>query len=157
LQADEEDVTQNAFNSFFQGVVKGRFPRLDDRDDLWRLLVVITARKAFDQRHQERSLKRGGDVRVQPLSPRSSADGAREHGLHDIIGSEPTPEFAAQIADEYGRLMALLGDHALRQVAIWKMESFGNEEIAAKLGTSLRTVARKLETIRIIWQGELAL
>ena len=43
---DEEDIVQNAFHSFFQGVANGRFlSQLDDRDNLWRLLVVITARK----------------------------------------------------------------------------------------------------------------
>ena len=35
-EADEEDITQNAFHSFFRGVDRGRFPQLDDRDDLWR-------------------------------------------------------------------------------------------------------------------------
>jgi ECF sigma factor len=37
--ADEEDVVQNAFHSFFQGLARGRFPQLNDRDNLWRLLV----------------------------------------------------------------------------------------------------------------------
>src|SRR5438874_9578101 len=59
-EADEEDVVQSAFHSFFRGVAGGRFPRLDDRDDLWRLLVVITARKALDQLAREHSRRRGG-------------------------------------------------------------------------------------------------
>src|SRR5205085_8308718 len=37
--ADEEDVVQSAFHSFFKGVIRGRFPQLNDRDNLWRLLV----------------------------------------------------------------------------------------------------------------------
>ncbi len=41
--ADEEDAALSAFNSFCAGVACGRFPQLADRDDLWRLLVVITA------------------------------------------------------------------------------------------------------------------
>ena len=44
--ADEEDVALSAFASFCRGVEHGRFPRLEDQDDLWRLLVTITARKA---------------------------------------------------------------------------------------------------------------
>src|SRR5215813_14084043 len=59
-QADEEDVVQSAFHSFFQGVARGRFPQLQDRDNLWRLLVVITARKALDQLAHERSKRQGG-------------------------------------------------------------------------------------------------
>src|SRR4051812_1467421 len=45
--ADEEDVALSALNSFFAGAAAGRFPRLEDRDDLWRVLVTITARKAI--------------------------------------------------------------------------------------------------------------
>src|SRR5438270_2225518 len=61
--ADEEDVVQNAFHSFFQGLARGRFPQLGDRDNLWRLLVVITARKALDQIAYERRKCRGGGTR----------------------------------------------------------------------------------------------
>src|SRR5262245_51636439 len=42
---DEEDAALSAFDSFCRGVDRGRFPRLTDRDDLWRLLVVLTLRK----------------------------------------------------------------------------------------------------------------
>jgi hypothetical protein len=52
-QADEDDVVQNAFDSFFLGVAQGRFPQLNDRDNLWRLLDVLTARKAIDQVRKE--------------------------------------------------------------------------------------------------------
>src|SRR5690349_15507876 len=44
--ADEEDVALSAFHSLCRGVAAGRFPGLLDRDGLWRLLVVLTARKA---------------------------------------------------------------------------------------------------------------
>jgi hypothetical protein len=42
--ADEEDVALSVFDSFCRGAERGRFPQLSDRDDLWRLLVVITGR-----------------------------------------------------------------------------------------------------------------
>src|SRR5438876_10303530 len=44
--ADEEDVALSAFDSFCRDVQHDRWPQLLDRDNLWRLLVVITARKA---------------------------------------------------------------------------------------------------------------
>src|SRR5260370_3647008 len=46
--ADEEDVALCAFDSFCRAAEQGRFPKLHDRHDLWRLLVSITARKALD-------------------------------------------------------------------------------------------------------------
>src|SRR5205085_5062686 len=44
--ADEEDVALSAFDSFCRGAERGRFPRLEDRNDLWRVLVTLTVRKA---------------------------------------------------------------------------------------------------------------
>lgn len=149
---DEEDVVQNAFHSFFQGVAHGRFPQLHDRDNLWRLLVVITARKAVDQlAYEHRKRRGGGAARAETGMAPGSED---EAVLEQIVGEEPTPEFAAQVAEEYRRLLELLGDESLRRVAVWKMEGFSNDEIAAQLDCSLRTVARKLDTIRVIWSGE---
>src|SRR5262249_16865097 len=57
---DEEDVALSAFDSFCAAAARGRFPRLEDRDDLWRILVTITARKAADQAQRHRAQKRGG-------------------------------------------------------------------------------------------------
>ena len=58
--SDEEDVALSAFHSLYEGMRQGRFPRLDDRDDLWRLLVHLTACKALDRHRQECRQKRGG-------------------------------------------------------------------------------------------------
>ncbi len=151
--ADEEDVVQNAFHSFFRAVYQGRFPQLDDRDSLWRLLVVITANKALRQLRHENRQKRGGAAQTSPLGKEPARpDG--EAALVQILGDEPTPDFAAQVADECRRLLDVLGDETLRQVAVWKMEGYGNDEIAGRLACSRRTVARKLEAIRLLWSKE---
>src|SRR5262245_7625729 len=64
--ADEEDVVQNAFHSFFRAVAEGRFPQLDDRASLWRLLAVLTANKALRQLQHEHRQKRGGGTASGP-------------------------------------------------------------------------------------------
>ncbi|WP_339910569.1 ECF-type sigma factor, partial [Symmachiella dynata] len=43
---DEEDVALSAFHSLCTGLQESRFPDLEDRDNLWAILVVITTRKA---------------------------------------------------------------------------------------------------------------
>src|SRR5580704_13752091 len=58
--ADEEDVALSAFHSLCKGAADGRFSKLDDRDDLWKLLVVITLRKARRAVRRGQSQKRGG-------------------------------------------------------------------------------------------------
>src|SRR4051794_27387401 len=49
--SDEEDVALSAFESFYRRAEQGRFPRLNDRDDLWQLLFVLTVRKAINLVH----------------------------------------------------------------------------------------------------------
>ena len=48
---DVEDVALSAFDSFCRDAAAGRLPRLDDRDDLWRVLLLITGQKAVDLVH----------------------------------------------------------------------------------------------------------
>lgn len=146
--ADEEDVALSAFGSFCQRAANGRFPQLQDRDDLWRLLVVIAARKAVNLVHHDRRQRRGGG-RVRGESALQAGTSDRDSpGLEQIVGREPTPEFAALVAEEYERLLGSLEDDAQRNVALSKLEGYSNEEIAQKLACSLRTVERKLGLIR---------
>jgi DNA-directed RNA polymerase specialized sigma24 family protein len=150
--ADEEDVALSAFDSFCRGAQEGRFPRLNDRDELWQLLVLFTARKASNLVRQERRQRRGGG-RVWNASALDD-DPAGGPAFANLIGREPDPEFAAQVAEECRRLLERLGDTTLQAVAVWKMEGHTNEEIAGKLGRSLGTVERKLQLIRRTWQAE---
>ncbi len=154
---DEEDAALSAFNSFCDGAARGRFPQLADRDDLWRLLVVITARKALAQAHREGRKKRGGGRVVDEavLFGHGSGDGDSLAGLERIAGEGPTPEFAAMIAEECQRLLDVLDDDALRHVALSRMEGYTNDEIAAQLGCARRTIARRLELIRKTWESVL--
>jgi DNA-directed RNA polymerase specialized sigma24 family protein len=150
--ADAEDAALSAFDSFCRGATGRRLPRLDDRDDLWSLLVTITARKAADQLRRERRQKRGGG-RVRGEQELGRAD-AGEGGLEELVGREPTPELAAIVADRYLHLLERLADETLRQIAAWKLEGYANEEIAARLGCGLRTVERKLGVIRSSWRAD---
>src|SRR5437763_1820366 len=142
---DEEGAALSAVDGFCEGAARGRYPRLDDRDDLWRLLVVITERKALDQTQRERRQKRGGG-KILGTSDPSLADGG-VGALAGVADGEPTPAFAALVADECRRLLGRLRDESLRDVARLRMEGYTNEEVAARLGCSLRTVARKVELI----------
>jgi DNA-directed RNA polymerase specialized sigma24 family protein len=152
--ADEEDVALSAFDSFCRGAGQDRFPRLQDRLDLWQLLVLLTARKALDLAQHERRLKRGGGAVLDEAAlPRPADSSAQEAALEGIESLAPTPAFAAQVAEECRRLLERL-DSELRNVALRKVEGYSNEEIAAQLGCGLRTVERRLRLIRGIWEQE---
>jgi DNA-directed RNA polymerase specialized sigma24 family protein len=149
--ADEEDVALSAFDSFFRRAREGRFPQLVDRHDLWQLLVLIAARKASNLAKHERRRP------VIHASALPSGDGSEEapSPFADLIGREPEPALATQLVEEYERLLEQLGDDNLPSVAVWKLEGYINEEIAAKLGRSSATVERKLRLIRDAWEKEI--
>ncbi|NUQ62216.1 MAG: RNA polymerase subunit sigma-70 [Pirellulales bacterium] len=152
--ADEEDVALSAFHSFCRGAAAGRFPQLDDRHDLWKLLVTITARKASAQlRRSHRQKRGGGTVRGESVFVRDDSS-ERGPGIDQVLGQEPTPELAALVSEQCEQLMNRLHDESLRRVALFKLEGFSNEEIAEKLDCAPRTVERKLARIREAWSGE---
>jgi DNA-directed RNA polymerase specialized sigma24 family protein len=152
--ADEEDVALSAFESFCNGAGAGRFPRLNDRQDLWQVLFLLTSRKAVSQARRERRQKRGGGQVVQ-ASALATGDEAND-AFAGVSGGEPTPEFAALVAEECDRLLNGLNDESLRQIAVWKMEGYTNAEIAVKIGRVEGTVERKLALIRSRWEAEAA-
>lgn len=154
---DEEDAALSAFNSFCAGAARGQFPQLADREDLWRLLVVITARKTMAQASRQGRKKRGGGrVIEEAVLLGKSLEGGEGSlvGLERIAALGPTPEFAAMMAEECQRLLDALADDSLRQVAISRMEGYDNNEIADQLGCARRTVARRLDLIRKTWLAQ---
>jgi DNA-directed RNA polymerase specialized sigma24 family protein len=152
---DEEDVVLSAFHAFLAGAAKSQFPRLDDRHDLWQVLVMLTERKAITLRRREQAAKRGsGRVRGDSVFVEREAISSCAPGLAQFADQQPTPQFALAMRDELARLLASLGDHLERQVAIGKFEGRTNAELAETLGLSLRSVERKLSLIRRRWEEE---
>jgi RNA polymerase sigma factor (sigma-70 family) len=152
---DAEDVALSAFQSFCDRAGRGQFPQLSGRDDLWRLLGTITVRKALDTLRSQNRQKRGGG-RLLGESAVPAGEVARGDGLAEILSREPTPEEAAQFADDYRRFLARLQEPALRMVALRRLEGYSTREIAETLNVSTKTVERKLQLIRAIWGEETA-
>ena len=152
---DEEDVALSAMNSFCMGMTNKKFNALQNRTDLWKLLVTITARKATAKRRRHFAQKRGGGgIRGESIFLQNENEEMRNEGIGNILGSEPTPELALNVAENCQRLLDQLGDDTLRQVAVLTLEGYRTEEIAIKLNCVRRTIERKLERIREIWADE---
>lgn len=152
--SDEEDVAISAFQSLCQGAAAGRFPRLDDRHDLWKVMVTITARKAAAHLRRGHRQKRGrGDVRGESVFERAPSS-ERGPGIDRIQGKDPTPEVAAMVSEQCGHLLDQLQDESLKTIALRKLEGYSNDEIAVMLDCAPRTVERKLARIRQTWEAE---
>ena len=128
---DEEDVAISVMESFFRAAEAGRFPDLADRDDLWRLLLRMTVRKAVDKLRHENRAKRGGG-KVHEVGAEDDYD-----LIDTIVGKEPTPEMAAIFNEQLDLLLRRLEDEELQRIAIAKLEGYKNEEIVEELGCSL--------------------
>ena len=149
--ADEEDVVVTAFESFLRGVEQGRFHHLKDRNDLWQILVMLTERKAVDQRRAYSAKKRGNaQVRGESVFAEGEAH-ASHQAFAGFVDLNPSPEFAAQATEELARLLAILENDELRRIAVLKMEGYTNQEIANQLTKSISSIERKLALIREIW------
>jgi len=139
LAGYDEDLALRSFHSVYQRLRDPARPLdLAGRDDLWRLLATRTISRAIDliRRHRPAEVPLDEDVA-------------------QLLTRDPTPEEAAELADECRRLLDSLPEPELRQIALWKVEGYTHEEIAARLDCVPRTIERKVSRIRLLWRHEL--
>lgn len=117
--------------------------------------MTLTVREVAALQRRERRLKRGGG-RGAGETLQGEPDFEIDEALNQVTDDDPSPELAAMAAEDNRRLFGALDDETLRVVALLKLESFTNEQIATCLDCGLRSVERKLDLIRRAWRRELA-
>ena len=147
--SDAEDVAIMAFEAFLRGVANGRYERLDNRDDLWQILVMLTERRSIEMLRYELADRRGGG-KNRGESAFEEMGGSAHRGLDQI--ADPSPAAVEQFTLGVRMLLEQLNDETLCKVAIGKLEGYTNQEIGQKLGIALRSVERKLRAIRHKWK-----
>lgn len=153
--ADEDDVTQSVFRNICRGAAAGRFANVRNRDELWWLLLKITKEKAIDYVRREHAQKRGGGrVRLETDLGAHRVD-FPAFGLDDLLADDPTPEYMLLLQEEASRLLQVLRDDRLRQIALWRIEGLTLAEIADQLAITVRSVDRKIRLIRRRWAEQL--
>lgn len=145
---DAEDIALAAFTDFCRGAKAGRFPQLANREDLWKLLLTLTLRRARDA--ARRATRERRDYR-RTVSAGELFD-LPEADLDRLAGDAPDPALAAEVADELRFLLARLPGEDLRSVARELLAGYTAPEVALRLGCSLRTVERRWQRIRQFWQ-----
>ena len=125
----------SALHALCNGAQEGRFRQLENRDDLWQLLVVIASRKATDQYRRWRRRQEVGESAL--------------HSPVELLADFTTQSFdslAATCAELLPRL-----DGKLLEVAMLKLEGYTNQEIATRRNRSVKTIERYLKMIREKW------
>ncbi|MDX1967350.1 MAG: ECF-type sigma factor [Planctomycetaceae bacterium] len=149
---DEEDLAQSVFAGLWGGVASGHMDSIQDRDELWYVLITITKYKALRRQEYQSAQKRfGKTLSIHAITEESSAETAVA-----LASNDPPPDLAAMVEDEHERLMSLLDDPAMRRIAEMKLTGLTHQEVARELKLSSRTIIRKLSIIRDLWSRELS-
>jgi DNA-directed RNA polymerase specialized sigma24 family protein len=145
LPMEAEDAVQDAFLQFFNSVQLGTYDQPLRRDDLWRILSMITVQQSRKQLGREATAKRGGG-RVRLESQMVSA-GSGTFRLDAQLGSLSTAECDLIFTE----MLEQLGDE-LREVAILRLAGYTNPEIKVLLNSSLRSIERRVQIVRATWK-----
>lgn len=131
---EPEDLVQDALIKLSQGLHENRI-ELRDEKSCKSLLAVILHRVAIDQSRKNKS--------------RISAD-----PFSKLEDSTPFGAIVSQINElGWSDLMHFLGetlDPEESSILELRLQGYDNKEIAGKLGVHKRTIARKIEKIRVI-------
>ena len=152
---DEDDIAQSVFRCICRGAKAGHFEHIENRDEIWWMLISITMRKVASFSQREKTLKRGGGKVQHGSSLSSTTDKYHRFDFDELSGNEPSPDVIVVFEEEQSRLFGKLGNDSLRYVAASRIEGHTVEEIALLLAQSTRTIERKLQLIRDTWRSEL--
>ena len=143
---DEEDLAVSTINEFYRRASLGSYDKLENRDDLWRLLMTISLNKSRNRLRALRRIKRAAKTPVREIYP---VKNAKE------IDWTNTPEWLAIVAEQSEYLLRVLDDHdpsgMLQQITLMKLDGASNSQIANDLGCTRRAVAARLIWIQGIW------
>ena len=140
--ADEDDVVTRAFQAFLRRTSTGAYQELSTRDDLWRLLVVITRTYAWKQSRFFSRLKRGGAANVSDV-------------LSGLARKSESAESVAALRETLDSLLRGLDDE-MKLIVIGRLEGKTHKEIANELNRNVRTIERRLMIIRDKWTQKLS-
>jgi RNA polymerase sigma-70 factor, ECF subfamily len=144
-RVDPEDIVQSVFRTFFGRIKDGRL-RVDDPEDVCKLLMRITVHKTLRQVAYHKAAKRN------PCLETGHGEQAQEQ-LVALLAREPTPEAVVVFEDQLQHFLKELRPEE-RQIIELRMQGYTNEEIAARLGIYDRKIRRVMERLRVIAERE---
>jgi hypothetical protein len=138
---DGEDIAQLAMHRFCTNATLGCYPNLDDREQLWDLLVVFTLNRIRKQLRACNRLKRSG-LHSQVF----------EFSQLEVLKDLQTPEAPTIMADMVDAWLKRLDQEdlsgQLKQIAIWSMDGISGSDIARILKKRKSFVLHQIRLIR---------
>lgn len=140
---DGEDVVQSSFRNVCLAVQNGKYPDIDNREDLWGLLYIATVNRVRQHYRELKAVKRSHISSRQTLKP-------------SILEDLQSPFAEAQMADLLEYLLRELDledpSHLLRKIALLYLDDHSASSIAKLLQKRKTNILISLRLIRSIWQ-----
>jgi RNA polymerase sigma-70 factor (ECF subfamily) len=144
-RVDAEDIVQSVFRTFFGRLKGGQF-RLEQQDDLCKLLVRITVNKARRQVAYQKAAKRAPGQEVH------NDDGGGKQ-LLQVPTHDPDPEEEVAFLDQLEHFLGRLAPDE-RRILEMRVQGHSNDDICTELGIYDRKIHRVLERIRGLAERE---
>lgn len=141
---DEEDIAMSVMGALFKDA---SLIDVADREDLIRLLLVVTKRKVSSEKRSQKSRSRGGG-KVAVVTDLSDL---LKNFVSNQKGDIASPESLAVMSEQYQILMDSLPDEFYRDIVRLKLKGKTIQEVAKDLDVVPRTIHRKLKTIQSTW------
>ena len=142
---DGEDIAQLTMHRFCLNATSGNYPDLDDRQQLWDLLVVYTLHRIRKHLRECNRTKRSGMHRVVFEFKRSQV-------LQDLRSPEAPTIMADMVQSWLDRLDREDPSGQLKQIAIWSMEDISGSEIARIMKKRKSAILQQIRLIRLLWE-----
>jgi DNA-directed RNA polymerase specialized sigma24 family protein len=136
------------YKSFCLRQQRGEFD-LAGRDALWSMLVTITLRKTRNVAKKQARAKR--DIGREQTIKDGGDNESPYWALEQMDAAGPSPAEAALLNEALERRLEVLDNPELRQIALWRLEGYTNQDIALRLDRTERSVERRMERIRSKW------
>jgi hypothetical protein len=140
---DGEDLVQSSFRNVCLAVRGGKYPDIDNREDLWGLLYIATVNRVRQHYREQNALKRSQVSSIQAINPM-------------ILQDLQSPIAEAQAADLLEYLLSRLDledpSHTLRKIALLYLDGHSGSSIARMLHKRKTNILISLRLIRCIWQ-----
>lgn len=157
IYEDGEDIAIQVLTSVCRKVEQGKYPDLQNREDLWYLMIFIAHRMVIDRRRSRKNLSLQTSWEEAFVVKENTMQGALEtidNDMDSFSNEDADSDFQLlEIIDCWQEMIRQIKDPVAKQVARLKLEGYSNREIAAKLDIVPRTVERKSELIEQRWSA----
>jgi len=150
---DGEDVALSVLDTFMRRINDGQYTWVADREDLWRALYDVAAKRVLKEFRRQLAQKRGGGkVRTESIFDAPEGTGSGVGGIASNV--DRRQQFADQLAETCSELFAQLRrqpkGEELVAVAQYRLANYTVQEVADKLDISKATVERRLDLARSV-------